>query len=122
MRLALVACVLLLAGVSVDAFTGSAPLRAEADVRGRAAAGAVCLVAPEPQQYCAMSAAPLARRSFLATSLVSVVGVQRVATEGDAEQEVEAGGPEEVVVEEEMRHQRGAGIELRPGFGNRDIQ
>ena len=110
MRLVLVACVLLVESMGVDAFTGSVPLRAAAAVRGRAAAGAICSVAHGGQQFA--SADPLARRSFLAASLISVAGVQRVAAEDDAKEEVEAGSPGEVVVEGEMRLEVGADKKL----------
>ena len=67
-----------------------------ASMGARPAAGAVCAAGGGSNTpRIAMPADPLARRRFLAASLVSVAGVQRaVAAEDVEEGEVEAGGPE----------------------------
>jgi len=93
-------------------------------VGARPAAGAVCAAGGGSNTpRIAMPADPLARRRFLAASLVSVAGVQRaVAAEDVEEGEVEAGGPEEVVVRGEMRLEQGSDKKLQKAGGKAQAQ
>ena len=107
LRWALCIGVLLAAGSGADAFAGhgfAGVLRA--GVR-RAAEGAVCAVAEDGagnRRAVLPTADPLARRRFIAASLVSAAGMQSALAADDVEEkDPEAGGPDEVVVTGEMR-------------------
>jgi len=105
---------------SVDAFTGQVSLRAAA-VCGRAATGVMCSASPEGRGSVVLPSATLARRSFLAASLVSAIAMQRAAAEEEGV--VEDGSPDEVVVEGEMRFEVGAEKRLQKvgGKGRAEI-
>ena len=105
------------AGSSADAFAGhgvAGVLRA--GVR-RAAEGAVCAVAEDGagnRRAVLPTADPLARRRFIAASLVSAAGMQSALAADDVEEkDPEAGGPDEVVVTGEMRLEEGSDKKLQ---------
>ena len=117
LRWALCIGVLLAAGSGADAFAGhgvAGMLRA--GVR-RAAEAAVCSVAEDSagsRRAALPTADPLARRRFLAASLVSAAGMQSaLAAEYVEEKDPEAGGPDEVVVTGEMRLEEGSDKKLQ---------
>ena len=105
------------AGSGADAFAGhgvAGVLRA--GVR-RAAEGAVCAVAEDGagnRRAVLPTADPLARRRFIAASLVSAAGMQSALAADDVEEkDPEAGGPDEVVVTGEMRLEEGSDKKLQ---------
>ena len=111
---------------SAAAFAGQLPLRAVAwrssSRVAAAAAGAVCAVAPHggnPGGALGDAAGSLQdglhRRAFLAASVASVVGAQRAAVAAD--DDMEAGSPDEVVVEGELRLEEGADKKFSKGGG-----
>ena len=107
---------------SATAFAGQIPLQTVAWRSSSRAAGALCAVAPHhgnPEAEGALAGLAagslqdgLHRRAFLAASVASVVGVQRAAVAVD-----EAGSPDEVVVEGELRLEEGADKKLSKAGG-----
>ena len=117
LRWALCIGVLLAAGSGADAFAGhgvAGVLRA--GVR-RAAEDAVCAGAEDGagnRRAVLPTADPLARRRFIAASLVSAAGMQSALAADDVEEkDPEAGGPDEVVVTGEMRLEEGSDKKLQ---------
>jgi hypothetical protein len=106
---------------SADAFASQGQFlqRAAALRRSRPAVGPVCALKaqrerPAPHADAASASAP--RRSFLAAAAASVVGIQGVVVADDNAAK-EAGDPDEVVVEGEMRLEQGADKKLAKAGG-----
>ena len=118
--IAALAIVLVLCG-SADAFAGQGRFSPQAAAvrSSRPAAGPVCALKaqrerPAPHADAAFASAP--RRSFLAAAAASVVGIQRVVV-ADDDVAKEAGDPDEVVVEGEMRLEQGSDKKLAKAGG-----
>ena len=112
-RLMALALVLLFCD-AVDAFAGSGQgLLRNAAWRSRAAAFPVCALKAQrekPAHHADAVSASAPRRSFLAATVASVIGIQQAAVADDDAND--AGSPDEVVVEGELRLEQGSDKKL----------
>jgi hypothetical protein len=107
--------VLLVVGCGTsNAFIGKIPQRS-IPAHSRHTAATMCSLVPEGKLV-SLSETLLARRSFLAASLASAISVQRVGAAEDTENAAE-GGATEVVVEGELRLEKGSDQKLQKAGG-----